>query len=56
MVALLVGAEADLAGQARAVIAIGGIADCTVMFVDQDPDELRTAALVAARAALGLGE
>ena len=53
IVALLVGADADLAAQARAVIAIGGIADCTVMFVDRDPAELRTAALAAARAALG---
>lgn len=54
MVVLLVGADADLAAQARAVIAIGGIADCTVMFDDQDPDALRTAALAGARAVLGL--
>lgn len=56
MMVMLVGADADLEAQTRAVIAIGGIADCTVMFDDQEPDALRTAALAGARAALGLSD
>lgn len=50
--ALLVGADADLAAQTRAVVAIGGLADCTVMFADVPRDELRAAAVRAACAAL----
>lgn len=50
--ALLVGPDAGLARRARAIVAIGGLADCTIMFADVAPDELRTAAVDAACAAL----
>ncbi|MFD0556220.1 TetR family transcriptional regulator [Stackebrandtia endophytica] len=52
LVDLLVGADADLSAQARAVIALGGISDCVVMFTEADADELRTATLAAASAAM----
>lgn len=51
--ALLVGPDADLAARVRAVIALGGIADCTVMFTDADPAELKAVALTTALTALG---
>lgn len=52
IIALLVGADASLADQARAVVAIGGLADCTVMFPDVPDDELRRVAVDAALSAL----
>ena len=54
MVSMLVGPDAPVAAQARAVVALGGLADCTVMFEQVPVDELRPAALDAACAALGL--
>ncbi|XKK38179.1 TetR/AcrR family transcriptional regulator [Nocardiopsis sp. ARC36] len=53
---LLVGAEAGLAELARATVALGGLGDCVVMFGDRPVAELRSAALDAAYAALGLDE
>ncbi len=51
---LLTGPEPTLAAQTRAIVAVGGLADCTIMFDDVPRDELRTAALDAACATLGL--
>ena len=48
----LVGEDAPLDQQVRAVLAIGGLQDCVVMFPDADAAELRTAAVDAACAAL----
>ncbi|WP_420111297.1 TetR/AcrR family transcriptional regulator [Pseudactinotalea sp.] len=53
LIALLVGADADPADQIRATVAVGGLADCTVMFPDTPPAELRRAAVAAAAGALG---
>jgi AcrR family transcriptional regulator len=50
---LLVGPKPALAEQARAVVAIGGLSDCTAMFVDAPADEVRRAVLDAACATLG---
>ena len=50
---LLVGPKPALAEQARAVVAIGGLSDCTAMFVDAPADALRRAVLDAACATLG---
>ena len=55
LVDLLVGTDADLSAQAKAVIALGGISDCVVMFTDADADQLRTATLAGAAGAMGLG-
>ncbi len=52
VIALLVGADADLAAQVRAVVAIGGLADCTVMFPDVADADLKVAAVDAALATL----
>lgn len=51
---LLAGPDPDLREQARLVVAIGGLSDCAVMFDDADPAELRTAAVDAACATLGI--
>ena len=51
---LLVGPEPNLAAQTRAIVAIGGLADCTVMFPHVPAEEVRVAAVDAACAALGL--
>ncbi|MFJ9552618.1 hypothetical protein ACIRPH_02300 [Nocardiopsis sp. NPDC101807] len=53
---LLVGADAGLAELARATVALGGLGDCVVMFGDRPAAELRSAALDAAYAALGLDD
>lgn len=50
---LLVGADATPGQLARATVAIGGLADCAVVFPDMPADQLRTAAVDAACAALG---
>ena len=54
MVALLVGPDAGVVQQARAIVAIGGLADCTVMFGQVPVEELRAGALAGAYGALGL--
>ena len=51
---LLVGPDPSLAAQTHAIVAIGGIADCTVMFPHVPAEELRVAAVDAACATLGL--
>jgi AcrR family transcriptional regulator len=51
----LTGPSPTLAAQTRAIVAVGGLADCTIMFDGVDHSELREAALDAACAALGHG-
>jgi len=51
---LLFGPEPTLAQGTRAVVALGGLQDCTIQFADVPADELRVAAVAAACAALGL--
>ncbi|MBK1786648.1 TetR/AcrR family transcriptional regulator [Prauserella cavernicola] len=50
---LLAGPDADTAAQARAIVALGGLADCLVLLAETPVDELREATLDAACAALG---
>ncbi|GGS57442.1 MULTISPECIES: TetR/AcrR family transcriptional regulator [Actinokineospora] len=50
---LLVGNHADLQAATRAVVALGGLQDCTIHFRDVPADDLREAAVTAALAALG---
>lgn len=52
--ALLLPPDATLEARARGVVAIGGLADCTVLFVDVPAEELRPATVAAALAALGI--
>ncbi|MEU0463147.1 hypothetical protein ABZ215_04000 [Amycolatopsis sp. NPDC006131] len=52
---LLQGPEPTLEQAARAVIAFGGIQDCTVQFPDVPQDSLRRVAVDGACAVLGLG-
>lgn len=54
LVKLLYGPEPTLAQAARAVIAFGGIQDCTIQFPDVPEDELRRVAVDGACAALGI--
>lgn len=54
VMAMLVGPEPNLDQRARAIVAIGGLADCTVVFADEDADELREVSVAAACAALGV--
>jgi AcrR family transcriptional regulator len=54
MTALLVGPDPDLAARARAIVAVGGLSDCTIQFPEFPPDLVRAAAVEAACAALGL--
>lgn len=49
---VLTGPKPDLAAQTRAIVALGGLADCTVMFQQTPVEELRAATLDAACAAL----
>ena len=49
---LVFGAKASLAQSTRAVIAFGGLQDCCLQFPDADPEQLRTAAVDGAMAAL----
>ncbi|MGH3392398.1 MAG: TetR/AcrR family transcriptional regulator [Actinomadura sp.] len=51
---LLFGPELTLAQATRAVVALGGLQDCTIHFPDVPIDELRQAAVDAAHAALGI--
>lgn len=51
---LIYGPEPTLAQAARAVIAFGGLQDCTMQFADVPFDELRVAAIEGAYATLGL--
>ncbi|MGW6442464.1 TetR/AcrR family transcriptional regulator [Lentzea sp. NPDC055074] len=51
---LVFGTEATLEQQARAVLAFGGMQDCTMQFPDTPVEELRAATVTAARAALGI--
>ena len=51
---VVVGPGATLEQQARAVLAFGGMQDCTMQFPDVPYDELRTATVNAACAALGV--
>lgn len=53
LIALLLGPDPDLAARARAVVAIGGLSDCTVEFADVPAATLGPPAVAAALAALG---
>lgn len=53
LVGLVVGAEPTLDQSARAIMAFGGIQDCCLQLPDAPPEQLRTAAVGAALAALG---
>lgn len=50
---LLVGENPPLADSARAVVALGGLADCVLVFADQPVEQARAASVDAALAALG---
>jgi AcrR family transcriptional regulator len=54
IMAMLVGPEPTLGQRARAIVAIGGLADCTVVFAGENADELREVAVGAACSALGI--
>jgi AcrR family transcriptional regulator len=51
---LLVGPAAPLADQVRATVALGGLADCVIVFAHVPDAELRTVAVDAACATLGI--
>ncbi|MFI6385925.1 TetR/AcrR family transcriptional regulator [Nonomuraea sp. NPDC050540] len=51
---LLVGENPTLEQATRATVALGGVADCAVQFVDAPADQLRAAAVRAGCDALGL--
>jgi len=51
---LLFGPEPTVAQATRAVMALGGMQDCTMQFPDVPREELRTATVEAAMATLGL--
>jgi AcrR family transcriptional regulator len=53
LTALMFGPAPTLAQQTRAVVAVGGLGDCTVMFIDVPAEELKTAVLDAVCATLG---
>jgi AcrR family transcriptional regulator len=52
---LVFGPEPTLAQEARAVLAFGGLQDCSMQFPDAPVDELRAATVRAALDALGIG-
>ncbi|GAA5082684.1 AcrR family transcriptional regulator [Thermocatellispora tengchongensis] len=54
LIELLLGPEAGLGARARAVVAIGGLSDCTVAFPGVPAEELGPPAVAAALDALGL--
>jgi len=54
LAALLFGPNPTLAQATSAVVALGGLQDCTIQFMDVPQDELREASVNAAMAALGL--
>lgn len=53
LAALLCGTQPTLAEATRAVVALGGLQDCVIQFMDAPRAELRVAAVDAAMAALG---
>ncbi|WP_433628449.1 TetR/AcrR family transcriptional regulator [Nocardia sp. CA-120079] len=56
LVKLLCGPEPTLEQATRAVIAFGGLQDCTIQFADVPKDELRRAAVDGACATVGIGD
>lgn len=54
LISLLLGPGAPLSAQIRAVVAIGGMSDCTVEFSDAPMEKIKAIAVEAACAALGL--
>lgn len=54
LLTLLLGPSPPLAAQVQAVVAIGGMSDCTVEFPDVPMEKIKTTAIDAACAALGL--
>jgi AcrR family transcriptional regulator len=56
LTAMLAGPSASLAQATRVVVALGGLQDCCIQFLDAPHDELRLAAVNAACAALGIEE
>jgi AcrR family transcriptional regulator len=54
LIRLLLGPSAPLSAQVRAVVAIGGMSDCTVEFPGVPMEKIKTTAIEAAAAALGL--
>lgn len=56
LTALLIGPDPSLEQSTRAVVAVGGLQDCTIQFPEVPQDELRIAAVNAACAALGIKE
>ncbi|WP_433272034.1 TetR/AcrR family transcriptional regulator [Actinosynnema sp. CS-041913] len=52
--ALLVGPDPSLADAAKATVALGGLADCVLIFPNAPHEDLRAAGVAAACAALGL--
>ena len=53
LITLLLGPNPALAAQVRAVVAIGGMSDCTIEFADVPMEKIKTIAVDAACAALG---
>jgi AcrR family transcriptional regulator len=54
LMGLLTGPDPTLAEQARAIVAVGGLSDCTIQFDGVPAEQVRAAALDAACAALGI--
>jgi len=54
LMSLLLGPAAPLSAQIRAVVAIGGMSDCTVEFPDVPMEKIKATAVESACAALGL--
>jgi hypothetical protein len=54
VIVLLLGPGASLSAQVRAVVALGGMSDCTVEFPGVPMDRIKATAIEAACAALGL--
>jgi hypothetical protein len=51
---LLIGPRPSLVARARAVVAVGGMSDCVVEFVDVPLEKVKSLAVDAACAALGV--
>lgn len=54
LIELMLGPGAPLAAHVRAVVAIGGLSDCTIGFVDVPMEKIKAMAVEAACAALGV--
>ncbi|WP_224366718.1 TetR/AcrR family transcriptional regulator [Hyalangium versicolor] len=54
LMALLLGPKPSLARRIRAVVAVGGLSDCTVEFPDLPIEQIKAGAIESACAALGL--